>query len=74
MVYKVFFDQFFKFCQKNYVLRRNDWKITLKHDFLNGQWQNSYFHRTLILWNKLPEEVVLFEKVENFRLKLKKFK
>ena len=70
--HKVFFDQFFSFYQKSYVLRGNNKKITCKHNFKNSQWQNSLFHRTMILWNKLPKDVVSCERVEHILSKLKK--
>ena len=70
--YKVFFNQFFSFSQNSYDLRGNNKKITCKHDFKNGQWENSFFHRTKIMWNKLPQDVVSCERVEHFRSKLKR--
>ena len=43
-----------------------------KCDFLNSQWQNMaiFYHRTMLLLNKIPQDVVLCEKVEHFHLKL----
>ena len=32
-----------------------------------------FFYRSVELWNKLPDELVSCEKVEHFRLRLKKF-
>ena len=50
--YKVFFNEFFSFSQNGYGLRGNNKKIKCKHDFKNSQWENLFFHRTKIVWNK----------------------
>ena len=71
--YKVFFNEFFSFSQNGYGLRGNNKKIKCKHDFKNSQWENLFFHRTKIMWNKLPQDVVSCGKVEHFRSKLKRF-
>ena len=59
--------------KNNYLLRGNNKKFTCRHHFNNEVWHNSYFYRSVEMWNKLPNELVLCEKVEQFRLKLKKF-
>ena len=70
--YKEFFNQFFVYSQTKYNLRGNDKKIKCKYNFNNSQWQNSFFCRTINMWNRLPQDVVSCGKVEHFRLKLKK--
>ena len=71
--YKSFFDQFFNFSQNKYQLRGNNLKIKCKHDFQNSQWQGAFFHRAKAMWNRLPQDIVSCERVEQFRLKLKRF-
>ena len=70
--YKEFFNQFFVFSQNKYNLRGNDKKIKCKYNYNNSQWQNSFFCRTINMWNRLPQNVVSCGRVEHFRLKLKK--
>lgn len=56
-----------------YSLRGNSKKFTCKHHFNNEAWHNSFFYRSVEIWNKLPNELVSCKKVEEFRFKLKKF-
>ena len=76
MIYRnirVFFSQFFIFFNNKYQLRGNNRNIKFKHNFNNTKWQGSFFHRAKTMWNKLPQDVVSCERVENFRKKLKRF-
>ena len=70
---KVFLTSFFSFSQNENQLRGNNFKIKFKHDFQNRQWQGAFFHRAKAMWNRLPQDIVSCEKVEHFRLKLKRF-
>lgn len=56
-----------------YTLRGNSNKFTCKLYFNNEAWHNSFFYRSVEIWNKLPNELVSCKKVEEFRFKLKKF-
>ena len=59
--------------KNNYLLRGNNKKFTYRHHFNNDVWHNSFFYRSVEVWNKLPNELVSCKNVEQFRLKLKKF-
>ena len=59
--------------KNNYLLRDNNKKIICRHHFNNNVWHNSFFYRSVEMWNKLPNELVSCEKFEQFRLKLKNF-
>ena len=63
---------FFEPYKTNYLLRGNNKKFTCRHHFNNDVWHNSFFYRSVEMWNKLPNDLVSCKKVEQFRLKLKK--
>ena len=65
--YKVFFSQFFSFSHNKYQLGGKNKKIKCKHNFNNLQWQGSFFHRAKTMWNMLPQDVLLCQRMENFR-------
>ena len=71
--YKVFFRKLFSFSHNKYQLRGNHKKIKFKHNFNNSHWLSSFFYRAKTMWNKLLQDVVSCERVEYFRLKLKRF-
>ena len=64
---------FFERYKINYLLRGNNKKFTCRHHFNNDVWHNSFFYRSVEMWNKLPNDLVSCKKVEKFRLKYKKF-
>ena len=59
--------------KSTYLLRGNNRKFRCRQNFNNNVWHNSFFYRSVELWNKLPDELVSCKKVEHFRLRLKKF-
>ena len=44
------------------------------HNIINFQWQGLFFTNFNTMWNKLPQDVVLCERVKQFQLKLKIFR
>ena len=60
---KIFFNQFFSFSHNKYQLREYNLKIKFKHDFKNSQWKGTFFHRTKVMWNRLPQDIVSCEGV-----------
>ena len=63
---------FFKPYENNYSLRGNNRKYSCKYHFNNVGWQNSFFYRSVKMWNELPNELVSCKNFIHFRLKLKK--
>ena len=70
---RFFFRNFFRNFHNKYQLRGNNRKLILKQNFNNSQWQGSFYHRAKNMLNKLEQGVVSFERVEHFRIKLKRF-
>ena len=55
------------------LIKRKHKQIATKYHFNNIQWQNYFFYLSKNSWNKLPNELVLCQNVEQFRHNLKKF-
>ena len=79
LLYKIFngtsdisFDDHFTFVQPIYSLRSHSLKIICKHRFSSMQGRNSFFSRAPLVWNKLPENVVLAQTLYSFKGLLKK--
>ena len=51
------FKNFFHFCARSYNLRSTEMKINTNHFYKNSIWCNSFFNRSIKLWNSLPFEV-----------------
>ena len=56
----------FEHYKTNYLLRENSKEITCKHHFNNEACHNSFFYRSVEIWNKLPNELVSGKKFKNF--------
>ena len=56
----------------NYLLRGNNKKYTCKYHFNNVGWQNSFFYRSVKMWNELPNKIVSCKNLKLFRFKIKK--
>ena len=69
LIHKLFFKPFIN----NQSLRCNKRKYTCKYHFNNVNWQNSFFYRSVIRWNELPNKLVSCKNLKRFQLKLKKF-
>ena len=67
--YQVFFSQFFSFSHNKYQLRGNNRKKSVCIILTTVSGMGQFFKEQ----RKLPQDVVLFERVEHFRLKLKRF-
>ena len=64
---------FFKPYKNNYYFRSNNRKNTWKYHFNNVGWKNSFFYRSVKMWNQLLNELVSCKNLKHFRLKLRKF-
>lgn len=70
------FSDYFQYINVNYNLRRNSIQIMSTYQLKrnNKLWSNNFFNRVPVIWNELPNEIVVSPSLDIFKSKLKKHK
>ena len=67
------FSDFLKYRPQNYILRNNINNIETIEHFKTNNWTSSFFPRTVLVWNKLPLNIVSSSSLQLFKSNLDKF-
>ena len=66
------FHNFFSFNNSPYFLRSHPLQIAVNSDYKINNWTKSFFVRAPTLWNKLPQNIVTADSVNNFKSMLRR--